>query len=67
MNEVPSGFVIESFRLEVVDGPMVTPLNFNTTPRPAVPAKVSLAFWPGTVVVTVTGAPPAVIEVLRSA
>ena len=56
---VPSGFVIETLRLPVVDVPIVTPLTFRLMRRPAVPAKVSFAFWPGIVVVTVTGAPPA--------
>jgi hypothetical protein len=54
-------------RLAVVDGPIVTPVSANATPRPAVPAKVSLAFWPGMVVVTVTGAPPGVMAALASA
>ena len=46
---------------------MVTPLMLRAMPRPAVPAKVSFAFWPGIVVVTVTGAPPGVMAALASA
>ena len=64
---VPSGFVIETLRLPVVDVPIVTPLTVRLMRRPAVPAKVSFAFWPGIVVVIVTGAPPAVMEGVRSA
>ena len=64
---VPSGFVIETLRLPVVDVPIVTPLTFRLMRRPAVPAKVSFTFWPGIVVVIVTGAPPAVMEGVRSA
>ena len=58
---VPSGFVIETLRLQQT-GP-----TFRLMRRPAVPAKVSFAFWPGIVVVTVTGAPPAVMAALASA
>jgi hypothetical protein len=56
---VPSGFVIETLRLPVVDVPIVTLLTFRLTRWPAVPANVSVAFSLATVVVTVTGAPPA--------
>jgi hypothetical protein len=51
--------VIETLRLPVVDVPIVTPLTFRLTRWPAVPANVSVAFSLATVVVTVTGAPPA--------
>ena len=37
---VPSGFVIETLRLPVVDVPIVTPLTVRLMRRPAVPAKV---------------------------
>src|SRR3954463_2386257 len=60
-SEVPSGFVIETLRLQQV-GPTLRLIR-----RPAVPAKVSLAFWPGTVVVAVTAAPPGVIVAAASA
>ena len=65
---VPSGFVIETLRLPVVDVPIVTPLTVRLMRRPALlPPKVSFAPWPGIVVVIVTGAPPAVMEGVRSA
>src|SRR4051794_29388904 len=58
---VPSGFVIETLMLQQA-GP-----TFTLMRRPAVPAKVSFAFWPGIVVAIVTGAPPGVIAALASA
>src|SRR4029450_9162210 len=64
---VPSGLVTEIFRLAVVDGPIVTPVSLRLARRWAVPAKVSLAFWPGIVVVTVTAAPPGMMGVVGSA
>src|SRR6266511_2404785 len=57
----PSGFRIERFREQQGELPIVTPLALRLTRRPATPAKVSLAFWPGTgPTVTLTGGPPGV-------
>jgi hypothetical protein len=51
-----SGFTIETLVLEIV-----TAESFRLTAWPAFPLKVSTAFWPGTVVLTITGAPPTLI------
>src|SRR5918995_1435658 len=56
---VPSGFAIETLVLQQLDGPIVTPPSSSATRCPAVPSKLSLAFSPGVVVVTVTGGGPA--------
>jgi hypothetical protein len=55
---VPSGFVIETFRLPVVDVPIVTPVTLRLMRWPEVPAKVTVAFSFATVVVITTGDPP---------
>ena len=54
---VPFGFKSEI--LVVQQPPAITRL----TTWPAVPVKVRLAFWPGTVVVTVFGTPNAIVPV----
>ena len=54
---VPSGFVIETFACVIV-----TDDDFKLMRWPAEPVNVCRAFCPGVVVVTVTGAPPGVIE-----
>ena len=38
----------------------------SATRRPAVPVKLATAFWPGTVVVSVTGGPPGLIAAVAS-
>src|SRR5439155_850330 len=58
----PSGFLIEMFAPQQFDCATLMLIR-----RPAVPANVRLAFWPGAVVVTVTAAPPTVIVPVASA
>src|ERR671919_2828628 len=58
---LPSGRTRET-RVAQQTGP-----SFTLTTWPAVPAKVSRAFWPGTVVVTVADAPPGTIDAVTSA
>jgi hypothetical protein len=53
--------MIETFVLQQ------TGATFTLTNCVAVPAKLNLAFWPGTVFVTVTAGPPGTIVPLRSA
>src|SRR5215211_1270525 len=57
---VPSGRSSETLRLQQV-GP-----TLMLTRWPAVPLNVSLPFWPGTVVVSATGAPPVTIVPVTS-
>jgi hypothetical protein len=54
------------FRIEILVLQQVGPTSMLTR-CPEVPVKVRPAFWPGVVVVTVTGGPPATIPPVRSA
>src|SRR5438552_18098823 len=53
---VPSGLNNAALPPEIV-----TPLSWTLTSCPTAPENVNRAFWPGTVVVTVTDDPPATI------
>src|SRR5919197_2103463 len=54
----PSGPVIETRAAQHVDVPIRTSLNRMLIRSPACPENTSSAFWPGSVVATVTGGPP---------
>ena len=58
----PSGLRIETFALQQAFVPMLTAESFRLTRCPAVPANARRASSPDAVVVTVTGAPPAEID-----
>ena len=64
---VPSGFSIETFALQQVELPIVTLVIFRKTRWAAAPSNVTLAFWPGVVVVTLTAGPPGTITPPTSA
>ena len=61
MRFVPSGFRTETFKFSID-----TAVRLRLTRVLMVPVKVYVAFWPGAVVVTVSGV-PGVIGPLRSA
>src|SRR5262245_13068810 len=62
----PPGLRIDTLVLQQVDVPMVTLVIFRLILCDAVPLKIRAAFCPITVVVTVTAAPPGVIDALTS-
>jgi hypothetical protein len=52
--------VLSGFKRLTVTQIIVLPVTWTVACWPEVPVKVRVAFWPGTVVVTVTAAPPMV-------
>ena len=62
VSEVPSGF-----NNVTVTVPIELFVNATETDWPAVPLKMGIAFWPGTVVVRVSDAPPTVRVPVASA
>ena len=62
----PSGRRIETLSEQQSEDPTETPVTSRLTRCPAVPAKVTAAFWPGTVVATVDD-PPAASAAVASA
>src|SRR5262249_23599887 len=64
---LPSGLRIETRVLQQEDVPIVTFVRRKQIGRASGRVKVSDAFWPETVVVKVTGAPPGVIVPVMSA
>jgi hypothetical protein len=59
--------VIETLPLQQLEVPIVTWSMFRLMRWLAEPLKVSVAFWPGVEIVTVTGEPPGVIVPFVSA
>ena len=62
----PSGRRRVTFVLQQTDVPTVTSEISRLTMPPTAPAKLAVAFWPGAVEPTVTGAPPRVIAAVVS-
>jgi hypothetical protein len=63
---VPSGLSIDTFVLQQLDVPIVTPVSSSATRRPAEPSKETLPFCPGVAIVTLTGGPPGVVSAVTS-
>ncbi len=63
---VPSGFRIDTLAELQQDWPIDTSVSFTLMRLPPTPVNVRRASWPGTVVVTDAGVPPAVIEAIAS-